>query len=507
MTIFIFPGSRQVEDVPFTGVPAIHPSLNKDSGILDFFFSMFPLSSVEQLTVETNRFANQVMRNDPLKLRKWKDVTVTCMRAFLGIVILMGLVRKSNLKDYWTCDAVIDTPYIRKVMSRDRFFEIMRYLHFNDNEKALPSNDPNRDKLFKIRPMYDVIRANFAKMCTPSRDVAIDEASIPWKGNLSFKVFNPLKPHKHHVKAYEMCDSKTGYCHYIEIYSGKVPASSKGSTYDLIFRIMDPHLDLGHRLFLDNFYTSPQLVQDLFQRKTGVCGTLRTNRKGTPQEIKSVKLDKGEWKAMHLKDGGIQLIKWKDKRDVNVISSIHNADFVECPVKGDPGKTKLKPKAVIDYNKGMGAVDLSDQLATYEAFIHAFLKWYKKVGFHLINLCIVNAYILYKRLNEKPKSHSKFRRTLAKELCEPHIRENATRHVQGPFLETARLYERHFPSEIPMKRRRNCIVCSQVKPRKTSIECKAQGCNVALCITPCFEIYHTKSDYRRAYREKMARPE
>ena len=390
-------GSRVVDDIPdFTGSHTIHHSLTNNSSCLSFFYSVITHTMINGMVTETNRYAQQMIGNDPAtsaKSIKWSNVTFLEMCAFLGLIILMGIVKKNNIKDYWSTDESTDTPYFRGVMPRDRFLMIMKYLHINDNTKASPPTDPKRDKLFKVRPFFDVLQKSFSSMCTPSENLAIDEAMIPWRGNLSFKVFNPLKPIKHGIKAYELCDSKTGYCYMIEIYTGKLSASSKGSTYDLCFRLMDPYLDLGHKLYLDNFYSSPVLFQDMFNRKTGCCGTLRTNRKGTPDKIKAAKkLKKGDHKEMYLTNGNLQVIKWQDKRPVSMLSTIHNADFVSVPVKGKPGETQLKPKAVIAYNKNMFAVDSSDQLHQYLAFVHRTLKWWKRLLFHLLGLALVNAY-------------------------------------------------------------------------------------------------------------------
>ena len=41
----------------------------------------------------------------------------------------------------------------------------------------------------------------------------------------------------------------------------------------------------GHCLFVDNFYTSPQLLNDLLVAGTYCTGTARSNRKDFPKEI------------------------------------------------------------------------------------------------------------------------------------------------------------------------------------------------------------------------------
>ena len=55
-----------------------------------------------------------------------------------------------------------------------------------------------------------------------------------------------------------------------------------------------------------------------------------------------------------------------------------------------------KPEIVHTYNKHMGGVDNNDQLMQYSAFSRQTLKWWKKVLFRLLNLAMVNSFILYK---------------------------------------------------------------------------------------------------------------
>jgi len=40
--------------------------------------------------------------------------------------------------------------------------------------------------------------------------------------------------------------------------------------------------ELGHKIFMDNYFTSPALFDDLFQQKINVCGTVCHDRRGMP---------------------------------------------------------------------------------------------------------------------------------------------------------------------------------------------------------------------------------
>ena len=42
-------------------------------------------------------------------------------------------------------------------------------------------------------------------------------------------------------------------------------------------------------------------------------------------------------------------------------------------------RSKLKSKAVIEYNKGKAGIDLSDQMGAYASVLRKSIKWYRKV--------------------------------------------------------------------------------------------------------------------------------
>ena len=81
-----------------------------------------------------------------------------------------------------------------------------------------------------------------------------------------------------------------------------------------------------------------------------------------------------------------------------------------------------KPTVVADYNQYMLGVDKLDQLMAYYSFLHKSVKWWRKIFFWLLEVMVINAYIIYKELakrGEKPMTHLAFRRRLIESLSEP----------------------------------------------------------------------------------------
>ena len=60
-------------------------------------------------------------------------VTRAEIKAFMGINIIMGIVKLPQVSLYWSSDDYFGNHGIKKVMSRNRFEEIHGYLHFNDS--------------------------------------------------------------------------------------------------------------------------------------------------------------------------------------------------------------------------------------------------------------------------------------------------------------------------------------------------------------------------------------
>ena len=57
----------------------------------------------------------------------------------------------------------------------------------------------------------------------------------------------------------------------------------------------------------------------------------------------------------------------------------------------------VKPKVVLDYNKGRQGTDLSDRLSAYYTCLRRSIKRYEKVAFELIfEISIVKSYLIYK---------------------------------------------------------------------------------------------------------------
>ncbi|XP_069108218.1 piggyBac transposable element-derived protein 4-like, partial [Argopecten irradians] len=236
-------GGKEPSTFTFTGNAGINTdilSVPEEGSLsyLDYFECIITDNIIQKIVVETNRYAATYSETHPdlpshSRYRKWTDTTLGEMKAFIAMTIAMGLVQQLDIQDYWSGNPVINTPFFRSVMSRDRFLSLLSVLHLADNSGAVPRGQTGYSPLQKLGEPYKDILSNFQSCYNPNKNIAIDEGMIPWRGNLHFRVYSPDKPIKYGLKVYMLCDSDNGYCSRMELYTGHGGQNSPfGATYD-----------------------------------------------------------------------------------------------------------------------------------------------------------------------------------------------------------------------------------------------------------------------------------
>ncbi len=95
--------------------------------------------------------------------------------------------------------------------------------------------------------------------------------------------------------------------------------------------------------------------------------------------------------VVHKEANNVLAVVWKDKREVSLLSTIHNPSVVGS-VSRDPHTRQptIKPECVTDYNINMRLVDKSDAMISSIDCARKALKWYKKLFFRLLDITMLN---------------------------------------------------------------------------------------------------------------------
>jgi len=105
---------------------------------------------------QSNLFAVQC---DPGKLL---HVTQSELEQFVGCCMYMSIFNLPRSRMYWASKTRIGQ--VADVMTRVRWEAIKKNLHFNDNTHMPSTDDPDRDKLFKIRPLLELLLPKFQQI-------------------------------------------------------------------------------------------------------------------------------------------------------------------------------------------------------------------------------------------------------------------------------------------------------------------------------------------------------
>lgn len=129
----------------------------------------------------------------------------------------------------------------------------------------------------------------------------------------------PMKPIKRGYKIWVRAN-ETGFISEFEIYTGKVESVETSLSKRVVINLTKNIQGKYHRVFFDNFFSSLELMEDLFKNKIYACGTVRGNRKGLPtHQMNDKVMNRGESEG-RVSTTNVSWIKWKDNRPIQFLS-------------------------------------------------------------------------------------------------------------------------------------------------------------------------------------------
>lgn len=355
------------------------------------------------------------------RISKWKGLESDELYVYFALRIIMSIVKKSNIRMYWTTDPLLATPVFQEYMSVKRFELIHRYLRYcyDDGDET--------EKLRKVKPFFEMINEKFKKLFRPGENISVDESLLKFKGRLSIRQCKLSKRARFDIKLYKCCDSETGYIYDLSIYEGKDDSKANkiiGISGKVVLQMIGDLSKQGRTIFIDNWYSSPALFDKLHKHKNNVIGTVRTNRKHMPMVPAKffTKMKRNE--IITFSSHIMVVLFWKDKKLVSMISTSKTADLINTEkIIRKTGENISKPQAVAEYNKHMNGVDKGDQIVHPYEVLRKTMRWYQKIADNTLDMIIFNSNVVYNILHPSKKeklAHLDYRITLAREILEKY---------------------------------------------------------------------------------------
>ena len=366
---------------------------------LSYFYRLFPKELFQEIEYQTTLYYIQTNPEKPVAVKE-EDII-----RFVACVLYMSIVKLPSTRDYWSSS--IGISHVANIMPVNRFEKLKSIIHFADNSAA-----DKDDKLFKIRPLINKINEQLNSIPI-EESLAVDEQIVPFKWRHSIKQYNPKKPHKWGFKVFVL-SGVSGFSYNFEVYCGggdnicleNEPDLGVSSNVMRLARILPD--DVNHKLYVDNWFNSIGLNVYMFKRGIQMVGTACRNRVGNCPVLSDKKMKQRGRRTFteHVAkvDGvDVSVVSWFDNKIVTLLSSFIGSE-PSIEVKRFSRKDMCHiniscPGIVTIYNKHMGRVGLLDSLLGYYRNKIRSKKWYHWIFFHLLDMSIINAWILWQKRN------------------------------------------------------------------------------------------------------------
>lgn len=450
---------------------------------IESFSKFFTPHMLEIIVSHTN---SEIRRKNCHYAEKKFSTSETCVdeiKALLGLLVLTAAMKNNHLPTNELFDTSLCGERYKAGMSEVRFCFLLNCLRFDSKETR--DERKEKDKFAPIREFWD----EFIKSCMdsykPGSYVTIDEQLLAFRGRCPFRMYIPNKPAKYGIKIVMMCDVGTNYMVNAIPYLGSNTQTKNMPLASYFVEELTKNIQGTNRnITMDNWFTSIPLAENLLKNPMNltIVGTVRKNKREIPPELLELR-SRSVGTSMYCFDQAKTLLSYKTKpnRCVVLLSTLH-----EKPSINEESK---KPEMIEFYNSTKGAVDTLDQMCNNMSSSRKTRRWPLCVFYGMINICLVNAHVIYvhnkARKSEKPLSRKKFAIKLSEDLLAPWMKKRlvvptlprSTRTIINGLLKLDMNIQQSEQSDN--KKRKICAFCPYNLRRMTRNYCLV--CSRAMC--------------------------
>lgn len=463
---------------------------------IDFFSLYFNDEIFDTLVVNTNEYylyklGVKRQTNPDFVDHVWTPTSNAELKAWLGICIIMGIVKTNRFRSYWSSNPLLRNEAIARTMTLSRYEKLTEHFHVSSRV-----NENRMDKLCKIRWLFDHLNDKFPEIKSPSKHQALDESTIRYHGRSQLKQWNSSKPMRSGLKVFARCDSPCAYLQQFSVYLGKnnTQKSKCGLYFDVVDDLCKAIRFKNHCLYTDNLYTSIPLFKFLYTKGIYCTGTIKGGRKHVPAIFKAKDSKYPRGKYQYYQDQRFSQLScciWKDTRDVKLCSTVVLPDVntMSNVMRRSGGQyNKISCPAIAKlYQRYFSAIDIMDARITpktYGALSHCSKKMWKHLFFYTVNVSLSNALILW-QISKKDTKMDNF--NFRVKVAEALIGNFTSRKRHGNHANPKR---KHELIRMPVKRPRLCSAHKRFFPgQKKEIVWGCASCNLMFC-KACFPLAH-----------------
>lgn len=422
------------------------------------------------------------------------QITKEDLKCFLGILIVSGYNVQCEMRNYWDTSGDLGNDMVKQAMSRNRFMEIVRNIHFADNSRY---NSTQEDRIWKLRPLCDMLKHKFMRYFPLGQNLCYGESMVMYHGckkiihgkviNIGYKTLCMVTPEGYVVNFDfgQPLDPRA---------RASVEALVGTSAAPIVYMIEDMqrmYKDISFNLFFNSSFTSLNLLHLLKENNHSATGQINMDSvpnypSNLEDELQHAK--RGTFKHAVEKRTGVLLVSWVNYSVVQYVSTIYDVK----PVTRTTEAKVPTPHVIAMYKKNIGGSSAMDENVNSFRISMRSGKWWWQLFTWLVDVSVTNAWHLYRQQIDSSMNQLQFRREIVQSYLISYrinFRIPQVLHIAGNSLDTR--YDRmdHYVAHVPQGKRRRCAgeLCTTIC-RTCCIKC-----NVGCCIN-CFQGYHTKRE-------------
>ncbi|KAH9375166.1 hypothetical protein HPB48_017118 [Haemaphysalis longicornis] len=327
------------------------------------------------------------------------------------MVLYMSVVSMPFRRMYWS--RLLHPSHIADCMPRNRFDEVISLFHACNNDNEKKKEEDGDDKLYKVRPLLSRLKYKFQGAAEMEDCLAVDEMIIPYLFECRPA---PILSRPPKVRRREKKKKKL--------------TSNVGRT------------------------KRRDLLLEMRRRGLGCTATMRNGRIGRCP-LKTEKCLKGEGRGyfdfLSEKDSGIIICHWHNNGSVTIGSNTHSVGPVGVCRRYDKKTKEVSRSSLVRvYNQSMGGVDRADQLLSFYHNELKTKKWYKRIVFHLLDLAVVNSWLLYRAVKDSEIQLAEFKVQVAFGLMKSEKSHEAPLHDSTMAENWLSNRASHVPTSVSM---------------------------------------------------------
>ena len=123
--------------------PNLPQDFDLSSHPVNYFQLFFTDTVISTICENTNKYKKfrceqKKIVNPQYEEKHWEDVDVPCMKAYIGLSIMFGVLKQARYRTYWSTDEFLGNSAVKSVFTLRRYQKISEYLHISDRSNEIP---------------------------------------------------------------------------------------------------------------------------------------------------------------------------------------------------------------------------------------------------------------------------------------------------------------------------------------------------------------------------------